>query len=113
MAAKRLITQFYATPAGAEPVREFLRALPKEARVKCGEYMQEVEWKGLSLPAQYLKKLSGDIWEVRPEYGGNEYRLYFGTIDGEAIYVHAVNKKRQKATDITLAQRRFNEWKVK
>lgn len=112
MAEKRFITQFYATPAGSEPVREFLRDLPKEARKKCGAYMEQLEWKGLSLPAQYARKLSGDIWELRPEYGGVEYRLYFGIHAGEAVYVHAVNKKREKATDIKLAQSRFNEWKV-
>ena len=102
---KRFVTQFSATPAGTEPVREFLRALPKEARVKCGEYRREVEWKGFNLPSSRLKKLADDIWEVRPEYDGIEYRLYFGIVSGEALYVHAVIKKRQKATDITLAQR--------
>ncbi len=113
MVKKRFITQFYATPAGTEPVREFLRDLPKDARKKCGAYMEQLEWNELSLPAQFLKKLADDIWELRPEYDGIEYRLYFGVTNGEAVYVHAVNKKRQKATDIKLAQRRFNEWKVK
>lgn len=113
MREKRFTTQFYATSGGTEPVREFLHDLPKGARVKCGEYMQRLEWRGFALAASHLKKLSGSIWELRPEYDGIEYRLYFGVVDGEAVYVHAVVKKRQKATDIELAQRRFNEWKVK
>ena len=114
MAEKRFVTRFYRTPAGTELVREFLRALPKEARVKCGEYMQRLEWRGFPLATSHLKKLSGDIWELRPEYGGNEYRLYFGVRNGQAIYVHAVVKKQQRADadDIKLAQTRFNEWKV-
>ena len=113
MVEKRFITQFYATPAGTEPVRDFLRSLPKTDRVKCGEYMQRLEWQGFALAASHLKKLSGDIWELRPEYGGVEYRLYFGVHASEAIYVHAASKKREKAKDIKLAQARFNEWKVK
>ncbi len=114
MAEKRFLTRFYATPAGAEPVREFLRSLPKEARQKCGPYMQQLEWTGLALPAQYLRKLSGDIWELRPEYGGSGYRLYFGVVGGNAVYCHAVIKKQQKAaqSDIRLAQARFNEWRA-
>lgn len=75
MAEKRFITRFYETPAGAQPVRDFLRALPKADRVKCGEYMQRLEWQGFALAASHLKKLDGDIWELRPEYGGVEYRL--------------------------------------
>ncbi len=82
MAEKRFITQFYQTTAGNEPVRDFLRSLPKEARVKCGEYMQRLEWQGFSLADSHLKKLSGDAWELRPEYGGIEYRLYFGVERG-------------------------------
>jgi len=70
---------------GTEPVREFLRDLPKGARVKCGEYMQRLEWRGFALAASHLKKLSGSIWELRPEYDGIEYRLYFGVVDGEAV----------------------------
>lgn len=113
MAEKRFVTRFYATPAGDELVREFLRALPKPDRVKCGEYMQRLEWQGFALATSHLKKLAGDIWELRPEYGGVEYRLYFGVANGQAIFVHAVVKKRQKAADIRLAQSRFNEWKAK
>jgi phage-related protein len=109
MAEKRFLTRFCATPAGAEPVREFLRELSKEARQKCGGYMSQLEWQGLSLPTQYLQKLSGNVWELRPEYGGVEYRLYFGIMDNEAIYCHAISKKQQKAAqrDIELAQRRL------
>lgn len=115
MIGRSFTTRFYQTPAGAEPVREFLRALSKEARAKCGAYMQDFEWKGFALPTSRLKKLDGDIWELRPEYEGIEYRLYFGTVDGMAVYVHAVIKKQQKSSrnDIQLAQSRLSEWKVK
>lgn len=107
-------TRFYQTPSGDEPVRDFLRSLPKEARAKCGRYMEQLEWRGLSLSAALLKKLAGDIWELRPEYDGIEYRLYFGIAAGQAVYVHAVVKKQQKAarSDIDLARRRFNEWRA-
>jgi phage-related protein len=109
-----LFTRFYRSPAGAEPVREFLRSLPRDARLKCGRYMQQLEWQGLGLRTSHLKKLTREIWELRPEYEGIEYRLYFGVNGSEVVYVHAIVKKQQKAArgDIELAQRRFDEWKV-
>lgn len=107
-------TVFYRTATGNEPVREFLRALPRAVRLKIGEYMGQLEWRGLGLKASHIKKLSSDIWELRPEYGGIEYRLYFAIMGKEAVYVHVVAKKRQKAgrDDIRLAQRRFDQWKA-
>lgn len=108
------VTRFYRTTSGDEPVRDYLRSLPKEARAKCGRYMQQFEWRGHTLPASHLTKLAGDIWELRPEYNGIEYRLYFGIAAQSAVYVHAVVKKQQRAarSDIELAQRRFDAGKA-
>lgn len=58
---------FYETASGNSPPRTFLQALPKEARRKCGRYMHFLQESGLALPASYLKKLEGNIWELRPE----------------------------------------------
>lgn len=108
------ITRFYRTSADAEPVREFPHSLPREARLKCGRYMQQMEWQGLALRASHVRKLSREIWELRPEYDGIEYRFYFGIAGSVVVYVHAVVKKQQKANrnDIDLAERRFEEWKA-
>ena len=114
MEEKVFVTRFYRTPAGTELVREFLRSLPRDARLKCGRYMQQLEWQGLALRASHLKKISREIWELRPEYDGIEYRFYLGIEGNSAVYVHAIVKKQQKAarSDIALAERRFNEWKA-
>lgn len=68
---------------------------------------------GLALRASHIKKLEGDVWELRPEFGGTEYRIFFGRQGETFVLLHAIAKKRQKVSrnDITLAQRRFNEWK--
>jgi len=107
-------TRFYRASAGAEPVRDFLRSLPRDARLKCGRYMQQLEWQGLALRASHIKKISREIWELRPEYDGIEYRFYFGIAGNVVVYVHAVVKKQQKASrnDIGLAERRFEEWEA-
>ncbi|MGI8855534.1 MAG: type II toxin-antitoxin system RelE/ParE family toxin [Thermomicrobiales bacterium] len=106
---------FYETATGDSPARAFLQALPKEARRKCGRYMLFLQESGLALPASYLRKLEGSIWELRPEYDGIEYRLLFGHSGKLFVFVHAFIKKRQKTAraDIELAQRRFDDWRVR
>lgn len=76
--------------------------------------MQQLEWQGLALRASHIKKISREIWELRPEYDGIEYRFYFGIAGNVVVYVHAVVKKQQKASrnDIGLAERRFEEWEA-
>ncbi len=76
--------------------------------------MQQLEWQGLALRASHVKELSREIWELRPEYDGIEYRFYFGIAGTVVVYVHAIVKKQQKAirNDIEIAERRFDEWKA-
>lgn len=68
---------------------------------------------GTSLRSSHLKKIESEIWELRPEYGGTEYRLFFGIHGDSFVFTHAIVKKRQKTarSDVELAQRRFDEWK--
>jgi phage-related protein len=114
MEEKIFVTRFYRTSADVELVREFLRSLPRDARLKCGRYMQQLEWQGFALRASHLKKISREIWELRPESDGIEYRFYFGVYGNQAVYVHAIVKKQQKTVrnDIALAERRFGEWRA-
>jgi len=51
--------------------------------------------KGTMLASTHSKKVEGDIWELRPEYGGVEYRLFFGRHKNVFVFVHAITKKRQ------------------
>ncbi len=111
MSEKPFDIELYETSSGSAPVREFLRALPKDPRTKCGKYIQLLEWRGLALPASYIKKVAGEIWELRPEYNGVEYRLFFGCEGATFVFVHAIVKKRQQTAraDIEIAQRRYRD----
>jgi phage-related protein len=107
------IIEFFAMASGDEPVRAFLLALSAKARQKCIAYIDLLGVMGFTLHASHIKKLDGDIWELRPEFGGTEYRIFFGRHGETFVLLHGITKKRQKAAraDIMLAQRRFNEWK--
>ena len=47
------------------------------------------------LPANVVKHIAGELWEVRPEYGGIEYRFFFFVSNNRIGVVSAIIKKRQ------------------
>jgi phage-related protein len=104
---------FYDTPNKKTPVSDFLKSLSLKPRAKCSKYIQMLENNGLRLPSQYLEKVRGDIWALRPEYGGNEYRLFFfRTSKNRFVITHAIlkNTRRLKLSDIETAENRRTDW---
>jgi phage-related protein len=88
--------RFYETAEGDKPVADFLRHYkqhnPKVFK-KCVQYIKALEENGLSLPSSYIRRVEGPVWELRPEFGGVEYRLFFGQIgDGAFCIVSAYQK---------------------
>ncbi|HEX8376724.1 MAG TPA: type II toxin-antitoxin system RelE/ParE family toxin [Pedobacter sp.] len=106
---------FYETQRGRCPFIEFIDALPSKAQAKCLKYVEVLEEKGFTLPTSYIKKISGTdkIWELRPEFGGTEYRLLFFEISEEkVIIVHGIIKKDKKLRqkDIRVAEARIKDF---
>lgn len=88
---------FYQSERGDSPVEEFLNGLSVKARAKCQAYMEQLEQHGYSLPSSYIKKVEDDLWELRPEFGGTEYRFFYFTLIGRRlVIVHALTKKGQR-----------------
>ena len=103
---------FYQTERGDSPIDEFLRTLPVKAQAKCIDYMLLLEERGNRLPSNYASKVEDNLWELRPEFGGIEYRyFYFSYVDNQIVIVHAVTKKSQrlKPGDLRLALSRMDE----
>ena len=101
---------YYQTERGDSPIEDFLNALPRKAKAKCIAYMNLLEEFGANLPRAIIAKVRGEIWELRPEWAGTEYRfLYFTLIGQRIVILHAVAKKSQKlkARDIDLAETRI------
>lgn len=101
---------YYETVTGDTPIEEFLDGLSDQARAKCVSYMKQLEAKGTTLPASIAKHVRGKIWELRPEWSGNEYRFFYGAVIGQRfVILHAVQKKTQKLKekDIELAEKRY------
>src|SRR4051812_38076887 len=88
---------FYRNKSGEKPVGQFLRSLSQEAKAKCVIYLRRLEIEGNQLPANIAAHVEDDLWELRPEWGGTEHRLFYFALIGDTFYVvHAVKKKRQK-----------------
>jgi hypothetical protein len=77
-------------------VEEFLDSLSDKHAQKVAWVLRLVERLD-RVPKQYLKKLVGDLWEIRALAGGNSYRL-LGFFDGPNLLIvtGGFSKKQQK-----------------
>jgi phage-related protein len=102
----------YCNEDGESPIIEFLDGLSVKERAKCFAYLSLLAEYGNRLTSQFIKHIEGGLWELRPELGGVEMRLfYFIWTDTALVVVHGLKKKSRKARrrDIDLALRRIEE----
>ncbi len=102
---------FWQSPAGKEPVREWLNELPREDKRTIGRDMAKVQF-GWPVGLPLCRPLSGGLWEVRSSLPSRrEARVFFGFHDGVLIALHAIIKKAQRtpAEDLALARNRLKE----
>src|SRR6185312_3154947 len=105
-----LDVRFYASGTGTEPVRDWLRELPREARKVLGDDIKTVQL-GWPLGMPLVRKMEPGLWEVRSRVPAGIARLLF-TVDGTTmILLHGFIKKSQKtpADDLDTARRRKHE----
>jgi phage-related protein len=86
---------FYRTESGNEPVREWLKELPREEKRKIGEDIKTAQF-GWPLGMPLIRKIQKDLWEVRTTLESGIARVFF-TVDGEyMVLLHGFIKKSQK-----------------
>lgn len=98
---------FFKTAAGNEPVREFLKELPKEDRAVIGADLLTVQY-GFPLGMPLCRALGDGLHEVRCSLPSKrEARLMF-FVDGQTfiIVVHGFIKKAQKTPDSDMQRAR-------
>ncbi len=88
--------------------KEFIDSLDKERRARVDRAYFLFERYGTFLPTKYLKKLTKDIWELRP----GDIRLFLGIKGNKACVVHGIYKKTQKTPkrDLELSVKRIKEY---
>lgn len=88
-------------------VVKFLKKASAKDRARVSRTREFFEKRGYFIGPKYIKKISGNMWELR---AGN-VRLFL-CARGDKVYgVHAIFKKSQKlkSHDIQLAERRCSE----
>ena len=106
---KRIEAAFYRTEAGTEPVRDWLRGLDREDRLRIGTDIKTVEF-GWPIGMPTCRPMGGGLYEVRSDISaGRISRVLFCIEDGAMILLHGFIKKSQKTPtkDIDLGRDRL------
>ena len=104
---KVLTVRFYKSPAGNEPVRDWLKLLTAEEKKVIGEDIKAVEY---TWPVGYplITKLDKDLWEVRTNLPNGISRVFFTIWERYMVLLHGIIKKTQKTPqqDLDTAKKR-------
>ncbi len=105
-----LDVRFYATKAGAEPVRDWLRSLPHDIRKIIGDDIKTVQI-GWPIGMPLVRNLEPGLWEVRIHLPDGIARVLFTTVGPIMVLVHGFIKKTKQTPkqDIELARKRMKE----
>ena len=89
--------EFYETPNGDPPAKEFLLSLDKKMRAKMADTISILQDNGYELREPYSKHLSEGIFELRAKVGSDITRvLYFFYVERHIILTNGFIKKTQK-----------------
>lgn len=103
---------FYRTETGKEPVREWLKNLPRDDKRQVGEDIKTAQL-GWPLGMPLIRKIDKDLWEVRTRLADGIARVFF-TVDAEyMILLHGFIKKSQKTpqNELKTALNRLGNYK--
>jgi phage-related protein len=102
---------FFRTPAGSEPVREWLRQLPPEERRAIGKDLLRAQWRWpIGMPL--CRPMGSGLWEIRTDLlTKRTARVLICVYRRHLIALHGFIKKTRATPDVDLmlARRRKKE----
>jgi phage-related protein len=103
----KLSVRFFRTTEGREPVREWLKSLPKPERKRIGDEIRTVQF-GWPVGMPLVRKLDAGLWEVRVDLPNRIGRVLFAIVDQQAVLLHGFIKKSRRipASDLAVAKQR-------
>ena len=103
---------FYRSESGNEPVRVWLKGLPRDYKRRIGEDIKTVQL-GWPLGMPLIRKIGKDIWEVRTTLESGISRIFFTVDDEYMILLHGFIKKTQKTplNELNTALTRLGSYK--
>jgi phage-related protein len=108
---KPIALVFWRSTTGREPVRDWLKELPRADKRAIGRDIAKVQF-GWPIGLPLCRPLSSGLWEVRSVLPSKrQARVFFGFHDRMLVALHAIIKKVQKtpAEDLALARQRLKE----
>src|SRR5690242_1176899 len=102
---------FWRSVAGGEPVREWLKQLPRVDKRTIGRDIAKVQF-GWPVGLPLCRSMGGGLWELRSSLPSKtEARVLFGFHDGRLIALHGFIKKSRTApkSELSLARQRLKE----
>lgn len=112
----RCTVDYYKTPRGDSPVKDFIDALPVKLRAKNMREISMLEEFGIDLPAPYVKQLHGKgnagLWELRVKLASDITRVfYFFTQGDRALLLHGFVKKTEDTPtlELDIARKRMRD----
>jgi phage-related protein len=102
---------FFKTDAGNEPVREWLKGLPKEDRKTIGADILTVQY-AWPVGKPLVDNLGDGLWEVRSRLSNRIARTLFAVVDEEIVLLHGFIKKQRKTPpdELELAKKRKKQY---
>jgi len=102
---------FFKTESDNEPVREWLKELPKDDRKTVGADILTVQY-AWPVGKPLVDNLGDGIWEVRSRLANRIARTLFVIVDEEIVLLHGFIKKQQKAPqgELDLAKKRKKQY---
>jgi len=110
-AERPLRVVFFKTDTGNQPVREWLKELPKEDCKTIGADIQTVQY-AWPVGKPLVDNLGDGIWEVRSRLENRIARTLFAMVNQEIVLLHGFIKKQQKtpAEELDLAKKRKKQY---
>ena len=108
----KLHVVFFRTASGNEPVRRWLKSLPRTHKKSIGEDIKTVQF-GWPLGMPLIEKIGPYLWEVRTKVPDGVARILF-TIDGQLmVLLHGLIKKSRKIPqkDLNTARIRLRQYR--
>lgn len=104
----RLQVVFFKTEMGKEPVRDWLKSLPRDDRKTIGEDIKTVQF-GWPIGMPVVRKMDKNLWEVRSRLQNQIARMLFTVDDNVMVLLHGFIKKSQKTPkqDLEVAKNRL------
>jgi phage-related protein len=108
---KKILLIFYRTPAGSEPVREWLKGLDEVERQAIGSDLLRAQWRWpVGMPL--CRPMGGGLWEVRTDLPTHRMaRVLLCLYREHLVALHGFIKKTRSTpvVDLAMARKRQKE----